>query len=250
MIKAIIFDLDGTLVQTEALKAISYAQAAMKLSEHRLDQEAVIEAFKEVVGLSRQEVAQTLMRKFALEQAADAFMAEFGVATSWQAFVQVRLQIYEVLLSDPKILHDYLCPYNVALLNYARKDGFLTGLATKSFCTQVRKVLELLHLRDKFDFMASRDDVENGKPDPEIYVLVARELDVSPPETLVIEDSPAGTEAALAAGMGCIVVTTDFTRKAIHASGLLEQRWIVDSPPDLNAVARQFIAESNGPDSR
>lgn len=88
-------------------------------------------------------------------------------------------------------------------------------------------------------FVASRDDVENGKPNPEIYLLVADELGVSPDVCLVIEDSPAGVEAALAAGMHCIAVTTPFTRKRLFESGILDERWIVDNPATLLDVVQQ-----------
>ena len=79
-----------------------------------------------------------------------------------------------------------------------------------------------------------------GKPDPEIYTLVARELGVSADECLVIEDSATGIKAALAAGMRCIAVTTKFTRTAVHASGLLDDPWIVDTPSDLQTVVERF----------
>ena len=110
-----------------------------------------------------------------------------------------------------------------------------------SYCAQVNKVLRILNLKDEFDFIASRDDVENGKPDPEIYILVSKQLGVEPRECLVIEDSPAGVKAALAAAMHCIVVTTDFTRKAIHKSGLLPERRIVDDPSQLQSVADRIL---------
>ena len=71
-------------------------------------------------------------------------------------------------------------------------------------------------MTEAFDFVATRDDVEHGKPAPEIYQLVARELDTPPSESLVIEDSPSGVKAALAAGMWCIAVTTLLTRREIH----------------------------------
>ena len=102
MIRAMIFDLDGTLVQTERLKAISYARAALELCPRDLTETEVIEGFKEVVGLSRREVALGLVEQFGLEDAARARMAEFGVDTPWQAFVQVRLSIYEQMLADPE----------------------------------------------------------------------------------------------------------------------------------------------------
>ena len=75
MIQAMIFDLDGMLVQTERLKAISYAQSAVELCPDALTEAQVIEAFKEVVGLSRQEVAVALMERFSL---ADARPGAYG----------------------------------------------------------------------------------------------------------------------------------------------------------------------------
>jgi HAD superfamily hydrolase (TIGR01509 family) len=242
MIKAVIFDLDGTLVQTESLKAISYARAAIELSGNRLSEKQVIEAFKEVVGLSRREVAQSLMNRLGLQEAAGAHMAEFEVQAPWQAFVQIRLAAYNEMLTDPQILREHECPYNVGLLKYARANAYRTGLATMSFCTQVGNVLKILGLERHFDFIASRDDVEHGKPDPEMYLLVSSQLNVSPSECLVIEDSPSGVKAALAAGMRCIVVTTDFTRKAIHEGSILPQRWIVDDPSELQAVANEVLS--------
>ena len=115
MISAVIFDLDGTLVETEELKALSYARAAVELRPD-LDEKAVVEAFKDFVGLSRQEVAVGLMQRFALEEAARARMKEFGVDRPWQAYVRIRLRIYEELLDDPNIVFAHRYPHNIALL--------------------------------------------------------------------------------------------------------------------------------------
>jgi len=245
VIKAIIFDLDGTLVQTEILKAKSYARAAFELCQSKIVENEVIEAFKEVVGRSRKEVAQYLISRFNLMDAAQAKMSDLGIMTPWQAFVQMRLQIYESLLKDPLTLTQYRCPYNIDLLKWARQNDFKTALATMSHCPQAILVLQILDIKDDFDFIATRDDVENGKPNPQIYLLVAKELKVLPTETLVIEDSPAGVKAALDAGMGCIAVTTDFTRKNIHASNLIAEQWIVDNPAELKTTAQLFIKEQN-----
>ena len=62
--KAVIFELDGTLVQTEILKAKSYARAAVSLCPGFLEEREVVEAFKEVVGLSRHEVAKALLLRY------------------------------------------------------------------------------------------------------------------------------------------------------------------------------------------
>ncbi len=64
MIRAVIFDLNDTLVQTERLKAISYARAAVELCPHALQESQVVEMFKGVVGRSRREVAIALMEHF------------------------------------------------------------------------------------------------------------------------------------------------------------------------------------------
>ena len=69
MIRAFVFDLDGTLVETEELKALSYARAAVELRPD-LSEGEVVAAFGDLVGLSRREVAIGLMRRFRLEDAA------------------------------------------------------------------------------------------------------------------------------------------------------------------------------------
>jgi beta-phosphoglucomutase-like phosphatase (HAD superfamily) len=86
----------------------------------------------------------------------------------------------------------------------------------------------------------SREDVEQPKPDPEIYLLAARLLDTPPDECLVIEDSPAGVQAAVAAGMNCIAVATPLTRDQLHAQNLLAAEWIVDDPAKLPAVVERM----------
>lgn len=243
MIRAMIFDLDGTLVQTERLKALSYARAAVELCSQDISEDEVVEAFGDVVGRPRREVAIFLMERFGLQDAARALVPEYKVSSPWQAFVQLRVGYYAAMLDDPEILRRNQWPHNVALQQEAQRTGCKTGLATMSTCAQTQAVLEALDLTDAFDFVASKDDVEHGKPDPEIYQLVAQELAESARECLVIEDSPSGVRAALAAGMWCIVVTTPLTRQAIHSERLLDERWIVDDPHTLMHVVRRMITE-------
>jgi HAD superfamily hydrolase (TIGR01509 family) len=243
MIQAVIFDLDGTLVQTEKLKALSYARAVIELCPHEVSEEQVIGAFKQVVGRSRHEVSQSLVKKFSLEEKAAERMGEFGVSTAWQAFIQVRLQHYQAMLADPQVLLDHRWPHNLALLEVARRANCKTGLATMSSCRQAQRVLGILELKDEFDFVATRDDVHEGKPNPEIYSLVAGMLAIPASSCLVIEDSPAGVQAALAAGMWCIAVTTPFTRTAVHDRQLLDERWVVDEADRLLPTVQEMLTE-------
>jgi len=245
MIRAMIFDLDGTLVQTERLKALSYARAAVELCPSEINESEVIEAFKEVVGLSRREVASILMERFDLTGKARKRMAEFGVNTPWQAFVQVRLKLYGQMLADSNVIRSNQWPHTMALLQEAQKANCKVGLATMSYCPQVRRVLDTLDLTAVFEFVASRDDVEKGKPDPEIYLLVAKELGVSPSECLVIEDSPTGVEAALNAGMKVVAVSTPFTQKRLHETGLIPESHIVDDPDKLPEVVAHVVDHIN-----
>lgn len=239
MIRAMIFDLDGTLVQTERLKARSYAQAAAKLCPQAIDEANVVDAYKEVVGRSRKEVATALMKRFDLEDAARQRMAEFDVSRPWQAYVQVRLQIYHDMLSDVEVLRENRWPHNVALLRTAREHCSKVGLATMSSCSQTQDVLRALKLRDQFDFVASVDDVEQGKPHPDLYLLVADELDVSPQDCLVVEDSPSGVKAGVAAGMQVVAVSTPFTKKRLHEKEWGDQVHIVDGAlEDVHKLSR------------
>jgi beta-phosphoglucomutase len=246
MIRAFVFDLDGTLVETEELKALSYARAAAELRPD-LNEGEVIEAFKDLVGLSRQEVAVGLMRRFGLERAARERMVEFGVDTPWQAFVQIRLHIYETLLADPKIVVAHRYSHNIALLRDVKHEGYLTALATQSHREQARRVLDILGLANEFDVVVTRDDVEHGKPDPEMHLLAARELGVAPEECLAIEDSPAGVKAALAAGTEIAAVTTDLTRQKFRDTHLLDRSHVVDDPRTLPTVVRHLISVHGQP---
>jgi beta-phosphoglucomutase len=193
------------------------------------------------VGKSRREVATTLLDLFSLGRAARRHMSEFGVTTEWQAYVQLRLRYYHDLLADADMLRNNQWPHNRHLLAEARRMGCKTALATMSRCPQANQILDILGLSDAFDFVATRDDVENGKPDPEIYLLAAQELHVPPASCLVIEDSPPGVQAALAAGMQVVAVSTPFTRQRLHQANLLPNDQIVDDPESLPAVVARIL---------
>ena len=240
-IRAVIFDLDGTLVKTERLKAQSYAKATIELCPYAVTEEQVLEDFKDVVGLSRHEVSDYFVKKYNLADKLEPRLPDLGVKTLWQGFVQIRLRYYEEMLQDPAILRGNLWQHNVNLLKAVRAKQYATALATMSHCIQAQHVLNEVELAGYFDFIATRDDVEHSKPDPEIYNLVSRELGCEAESCLVIEDSPSGVQAALAAHMAVIAVTTPFTRQRIHDEKLLDEAYIVDTPDQLLPAVRHYL---------
>ena len=235
--------MDGTLVETERLKAISYARAANELCPKCADEEEVVEGFKDVVGKSRQEVAQDLVKRFGLEEAARSKMAEFDVSSPEQAYLQVRLRIYNEMISDPELVKSVARPSAIELLHKAREMGLKTALTTTSHASEACHILNILGILEDFDFIATADDVEHKKPDPEVYLLVLQELNLPANECLAIEDSPPGVQAALSAGLWCIAFTNAFTQEGIHSSKLLDDKWIVDDPSKLLDVVQQMLDE-------
>ena len=91
-------------------------------------------------------------------------------------------------------------------LDVARRRGFHVGLATSSSRREVQEFLERFDLGRCFDATLTLDDVTRAKPDPEIYLATARQLKIEPSEMLVIEDSEHGVRAAKSAGATCIAV--------------------------------------------
>ncbi len=243
MISAILFDLDGTLLETEELKALSYARAAVELRPDAVKESEVLEAFRDLVGLSRGEVAESLMQSFGLEDAARerAEEVESSEEEPWEAYVRLRLRVYEELLEDPELLLEQRYQHNIDLLRGLRRKGYPVCLATMSHRYQVERVLEVLGLDGELDYVATVDDVSKGKPDPEIDLMVSREMGVPPEEFLVVEDSVAGVQAALAAGMAVVAVPTSLTGPKFRQTQVLENRWIAYEPGAVREVVSRRI---------
>jgi HAD superfamily hydrolase (TIGR01509 family) len=242
MIRAVIFDLDGTLLETEQLKAQSYARAAIQLRPGLFSEAEAITAFEDFVGGSREEVSRGMLRRFGLEKFAHARMKEFGASEPWQVYTRLRLRIFEEIVADEAVLSDAAWPHNVDLLHQVRAANCKVGLATMSYCPQVERSLRALKLETAFDFIATREDVEVPKPDPEIYLLATKALGVAPGECMVVEDSVAGVRAGLAAGALVLAVSTPPTRRKLHESGLLDAHHIVDSPAELQEKMAHLMA--------
>lgn len=241
MIKAFVFDLDGTLAQTEILKAHSYAKAVEKLKPGKYKVHEVIDFYKKLVGHSREKVANYFLLKFNLEKESRRLVKELKVKEPWEAFVKIRLDYYYEFLDTPRILEKIKCPYSTSLLKEVKRQNYKTALATTSHLDETTKVLETLELQNLFNFVATRDLVENTKPDPEIYKLVLSKLRVKPAECIAIEDSLTGIKSVLAAKINCIAATNDYTVDSVNKSKLIERKWIVNNLYNLRRVVEEMV---------
>ena len=245
MISAIMFDLDGTLVQSEKLKALSYAMAAQRLRQLPEPDNRAIEAYREIVGSEREVASRHIMDSLDLEAELGALTVDYGVSEPWEVLTAIRTEIYDAMVADPQVLRDNQWPHTVGLLRVAHETACSTALATMSYRKEVMHVLESLDLEQYLDQVLTREDVKQPKPDPEIYLLAAQRLGVEPQDCLVLEDSPNGVRAGVAAGMNVIAVATPFTVAGLHTSQVLEHAWVVHEADQLLNVVQDRIAQHN-----
>jgi beta-phosphoglucomutase len=105
--------------------------------------------------------------------------------------------------------------------------GWRQAIASSAPRRNVEVMLRALRLEPYFDAMVSSEDVSHGKPDPEVFMTAASRLGVAPPRCIVVEDAPAGIEAAKRGGMRCIGVSQATT---LNADVMV--RSLADLPPD------------------
>ncbi|HEV2477654.1 MAG TPA: HAD family hydrolase [Candidatus Dormibacteraeota bacterium] len=109
------------------------------------------------------------------------------------------------------ILANRVLPGVVQRLDEAREMGLKLGIASSSTQEWVRGHLVRLGILDRFDCLRCRDDVANAKPEPDLYLAVLDCLGVSAEEAIAIEDSPNGVAAAKRAGMRCVAIPNSIT---------------------------------------
>jgi beta-phosphoglucomutase family hydrolase len=123
-------------------------------------------------------------------------------------------------------------PGAVELVRRTRQEGRRMALVTSTPRANIDFMLGQIGLADAFEAIVAAEDVSRGKPDPEGYLLAARRLDVPPERCLVIEDAPGGIEAGRRAGMRTLAVATTHPREELNAADA-----IVDSLDDPVATA-------------
>ena len=243
MIRAIVFDLDGVLVQSEKLKAQAYAMAVQRVLGLAEPDPRAIEAYRTIVGASREVAAQFVIDELGLEPDLRPLLEQYGKSEPWEVLTEIRTAIYNKMVADPQVLRDNQWPHTVSLLRLAKENGCRTGLATSSYRSMTLDVLRALDIERSLDVVLTREDVEKPKPDPEMYLLAAQRFDLPPEECLVVEDSPNGVRAAVAAGTNVIAFATPFTKKGLHDSQVLDHDWILHESDKLLDMVRRIIRE-------
>jgi beta-phosphoglucomutase len=119
----------------------------------------------------------------------------------------------------------------VRLLNAIKKGNFKLGLVSSTPRENIDLVLSELNLEGMFDCIVFGQEVSESKPSPQIYLLAARGLEVTPNDCLVIEDSPLGVKAAKTAGMKCLAIANTHPRQKLQ-----EADKVADSVEDVDLI--------------
>ena len=106
MIRAIMFDLDGTLVQSEKLKAQSYAIVAQRILGLPEPDPRAIEAYREIVDSARDVASRHIMDRLGLAPHLRPLMTEHGVLEPWEVLTALRKEIYDAMVADPQVIRD------------------------------------------------------------------------------------------------------------------------------------------------
>jgi len=185
MIKAVIFDVDGTLLDTERIYMQAWKDAAKELGYVITDE---------------------LLRKtraINVKDAAKIFESEIGNGFSYDKTRAVRVRIAEEIIErESPILKSGV----VELLTFLREKGIRLSVASSTNTKTTKEHLQTNGIADWFEVIVGGDMITKGKPNPDIFLKAAELLGEEPENCIVVEDSPAGIRAGSAAGMKTVLV--------------------------------------------
>jgi HAD superfamily hydrolase (TIGR01509 family) len=196
-IKAIIFDMDGVIVDSEPLHKESFLQIWKELgygNNHGIH-------FPDFYGTSDRTVWKAFIDKHQPKMHIDEL-------------ISLRKQRLIKLLRDKKPIFDGVLPLIQHLASYCP-----IGLATGSVHHIIDEILKMDELRQYFRCIVSSEDVSLPKPSPEIFLLASKKLNVEPKYCCVIEDTINGVKAGKAAGMYVVAITNTFSIDQLSKSG-------------------------------
>lgn len=188
-IRALIFDMDGLLVDSEPLAAKAMAEF---LAQYGHTPRAEVAA--KLLGRRLPDAVAIVREAYGLSEPIDVLARQYSA---------MRLAALRGNLRP--------MPGAVEVISFAREAGLRMALATSSAREQANVALAEAGLAGCFDTEVTGDEVERGKPAPDLFLTAASRLDVPPEACAVLEDSPLGIEAALEAGMRAIAVPNERT---------------------------------------
>jgi beta-phosphoglucomutase-like phosphatase (HAD superfamily) len=177
-----LFDLDGTIADTEVLKAKALSESIRKLGGN-----SPPEIYKKVMGKSWEVVTNTFLRHSNLESTLEQLNPLFRESYS---------KLIESELEDTRDAAFFLQRFN--------EKNFKLGLVSSASPWMIEKSLKKLRLPVSFDVIVSNADITKHKPDPEAYILSLNKLNLSADKAIAFEDSESGFQAASAAGIKVI----------------------------------------------
>jgi HAD superfamily hydrolase (TIGR01509 family) len=203
-VKALIFDFDGLILDTEMPDYISWQEVYKDY-----DCELLLEDWASIVGGNAESEFDPHKH---LEEVCGQTIDQEAI------WIKRRKSYLEHLESQP------ILPGVVAHLKKAQEMGLKLGIASSSPENWVVGHLTRLELVDYFEVICTADDVEQTKPDPTLFLLTAEKLGVKPEEVIVLEDSPNGVLGAKRAGMFVVAVPNPLTEQLSldHADLLLK----------------------------
>ncbi|MBU1599301.1 HAD family phosphatase [bacterium] len=191
MIFALLFDMDGLMVDTEPL----YTEAAQEIAR-KAGKEFTLEIKQEMMGRLGIDSMRIFKERLSLLESEDVLLEERGIA-------------YDKLLRERGVKP---MPGLFELIHLASSLGLLLAVASSCRKKWVDFILSELNIRARFKAILTGDDVTKGKPDPEIYLKAAEKLGVLPQHCLVLEDAPLGVLSGKRAGAACIAVLSQHTK--------------------------------------
>ena len=179
--KAVIFDMDGVLVDTEPI----YMGVSHRILK-KLGIVIPLERFHSYVGIPMKDVWSDIRKNFGLKDSVTHLLE-----------LEKEEQLRELKALDEIPIVTGV----INLINEIEKRKFSLGVGSSSPRSVIELILSKTGLLNHFQAIVSAEDVVNGKPAPDIFLEVARRLRCMPPACIVIEDSPHGVAAAKSAGM-------------------------------------------------
>lgn len=218
-IQAVIFDMDGVLIRTAPQHYAAWKRVFAEMGRDFSEEE-----FRSTFGMRNQEI----LRRFLGETISGEQVEELG---------RRKEEYYRALLREGV----EPAPGLLELLHKLKSSGIRVAVGTSAPEENVRFILEKLGIMGQIDVLVTEEDVRRGKPDPEVFLLAAERLGVEPAKCLVIEDAPAGIEAAKKAGMCCVAITGTRPREELAGADM-----VVDGLGEISRLWRRTDAGEPG----